>query len=331
MSCATFEAFLPRFFATICHIFLQEEYVFLGVRTQSVSKLLLSIQTGGIGFPKFLLDVAREVARPVCHDSEIFLPVLDLNFDGDSLVPGTGLSPIFSTDMAWNFLSEEHRRPVVAERLVPSPLIAFIDDGVSADVEMISTWRYNSVMLLRPLNNGAASPLPNEVVVRTARNSPSLSLERELNDQTPWTVKERFAPEPQTDLSTATVSQANQVYAQIAQGQVAVDHPRLNKRVLIFAFRPNRNELSAWVRQAANGFSHVRGFPQIVALESLHLFGVEFDERFPTRTHHSKTPPSKGPKQRTFNSRPKMLPPAVEKGNSKPMKRRHVEEDSTET
>jgi len=309
---ASLQAFAERFLATYAHICLNEEYKLFSIQTDSTKKLLASIQIEGGAYPRWLIDVCREICRPMAYGSSIFIPVFGLDFDGDNVAfPGTGLSPQWSTIWSRLFPESDSVRPVVGERLVVAPFVGFLREGVlCASHSDLATFRREAMLTLQTCRQGC-------VGFRDGTSPPVRKNGRgqcitPVHDFLPniigqYDVVENLAINDVFTLDALPAVILNRINGEFIEGNRNINiAPQGQPEDVRLLFYPRTNaQITVWVRDAILQRRPAIGLPSPVEIVAQYPRMTHYSMRFPGDTYHSRTPQGKGPTQKTTRSKGK--------------------------
>jgi len=303
---AELTTYARRLLATIAHIFLNQEYLAASISTDSATKLLKSVVIDGVVIPRWFIDICRETVRPMVSYHTVFLPVFNLDYDGNSVVPGTGLSPASSFIWTKPFAQNLDPRELIVERLTPAPLFGRVNEGIMCFQEYISDTRYNCCLNLRTLHNGTRAYKASEVKVRkTPRNTPfEFTLSR--NDTMQHSIIDRWNLSAPINLEIKDQNELNNFLLTYANGHWVIDHPEIGTPIVVLTFQGDLASTSKWVTNSLSRVLPNAARPPIVEMKDYHLLGLHFSKRFPSDEKHSKSPtPSGKGSQRQSRSNPK--------------------------
>jgi hypothetical protein len=268
----TFTQWANRFLATMLHVFLNEEYKMAGIPTDSPRKLLTSLVADGGLVPVYMVDLVREIARPMARSATVFIPALNLDFDGDAAFGGTGLSPAFSSWFC-QFIDHEFLVPLITERLVPAPLVAFVGtEGVLVDNADIASERYKNCLALRQLHNGCrAYDLTHRPGFRkTARGTP-LVPRNVRHPASVWELRDRFDPCPPIDVAEDAGFFVPALQA--LQSSCVIDHHRLKRMTVVLHYESDPASMDAWVNRQRCAYGVTPSLPTVSDLHNQHRYG----------------------------------------------------------
>lgn len=307
---ADFLAFARRFLAACGHLHLNEEYKSVGVKTESPSKILASFTGTDTVFPRWLLDITREILRPMATQTAIFLPAFACDYDGRSVVPGLGMS-LATTSHITRFvkklrLSSEDVRPLVAEKLLPAPLMVSDGPYIYANHDDVAGWRYNAFLNTRHLLHGCDG-YANASDVHLRKQDRGQDLDIQWITDPAENLLDRWDEPAQIDVSLdvanipANAPVQNQLFIDLARnGIVMLDHPVLNRNCIIMYYDVDMPTRNVWIdRMISSDKAISTGKPPVESRKISHRYGLEYSRRFPTTQYHSKTPPQRGAPQQT--------------------------------
>lgn len=308
----SFNSFCRRFLVMSFHMMLNREYQRIGVPTESFGKLMASVNpTRGVEVPRILLDICREIARPMEFNGTIFVPWLNADFtDGQAPCAGIGIpAPAFERFGAYFAKSKLETRNLIEEHILPSPLGVF-DGAYGALSDDLAIWRREALDILRPLHNGckvygqngartifnrASVPDENDQInVWNPRLvTRNLLIERNIDEVEQLTVDTWATPEPIeinaffNDLGIMDDAAVLRYSMLFTRGERIIDGrfwffiaPTVAERMDV---------LNDW-------FSYLRGglpsLPPIRRYRKIVLNGLLMSHRFPTDVRHSTTPPT---------------------------------------
>jgi hypothetical protein len=300
----TWRSFCHGILRSMMHIINHPLYRMAGYTTDNPSKVIHSI-TENCEIDTWLIDVCREVARPMARDRILYVPYLPKPYalardracymyglDLEQTVRVTGalkaLKEIFFAGMSWTC------RSLMKEDVTIAALAVTDGEFLFADPEM-ATWRFQASRLLSHFINGCLIPTtdrpqPPQVF------EPWIATMVSLSDIDPEAVLETnfvptppmYQPQPERamDAYHAAISTQNFITPEGA-------------RILVYYTIDRAVTYNAWLDRAE---SRSTSIPPIVYKRSLVRDLLHAESRFPTEDKHSKTPVKNDP-QGTVNSK----------------------------
>jgi len=266
------------------------------LETDSFKKLLAN-SFAGAQVPKYLIDLCREVARPMYTRNKIFVPYIDADADrhGQGTFPGIGIGPaqvkVVSTILK-NIKDKLHynlpMRTLIQEDVTVAPFCS--SDGKFNFVEPhISTQRKSSWNCLRHLRNGFQRPLGN------------LKSYRFPNDNAVWdvvltTVSESHVPDlrdsivqPDAYLPPDGITNALLLIA-ASQGIFIDCDPAAATHDWRFFMYYDKTRLDKYSDWFSGKFGTVSLLPPPHGIDTDIRFMTRYTERFPNFETRSSTP-----------------------------------------
>lgn len=140
------------------HLSLNDEYKLAGITTDSPGKL--RAQFGESPVVQWLIDVCREICRPMIHSGAIFIPIIPVHAECATSGPLPNLG-VCSSDTAfvnrtlYGVLEITSVRDLVGEKLLIAPL-SVADGEYTFQHSTTSSWRKEAFDLLRHFVNGCS-------------------------------------------------------------------------------------------------------------------------------------------------------------------------------
>lgn len=271
--------------------------------TDSSSKVLASAIGRETPVDRWLIDICREVARPMARNKTLYVPFIEHGkHRGSRPLPYFGL-----TTGASAFICETYRgyfnligldfdsnsRTMCEEDLTVAPLT--VSDGAYffADPEM-ATWRYKASMSLMTFINGAKTWKQDDprLSITVDDDLPILSPSRIITAEHKYVPSYDNIPWPDAlDLKLSTLDQ----YDNVMQGKPV---QLLNEQRIVLYWTTNRSTTYASWFQTAKTINS--SLPPLDEHKELTSACLHLATRYPTEEAHSKTPKSTGASQGTI-------------------------------
>jgi hypothetical protein len=295
------------------HLALQLEYKLGSIETDSPGKILA--QLGEFEVPRWLIDICREICRPISDKSIVYVPIVQGSWTRKARsgpLPSIGIDPSYSAFVALELKKfEVDMRLLTAERLTVSPYCYAEGEHLLVHPSM-ATWRKFAFYQLQHFQNGCFSLTDSELKATRLR--------RALHGVAPAPVKQPapLALLPQDTIPLPPSSLAflvDRIRARYAAPQLA---PVLMATMLgiaqsvidseAFQYAPAAGlapqgfiilyyasdvmaKYNAWT---ARRVSTAQGLPPEVSRNIVIERSTTVSDRFPTEEMNSKTPPDSG-------------------------------------
>lgn len=300
-----------RFIVAYLHLALEVEYKHADVYTESTGKIISQCFGTAGEVPSWLIDVCREIARPMVHDKFVYIPWLNADFDSSDLpVNGFGFDVTATLPISiWCKQIGVPSRVPKTERLMPSPL--FVSDAqVVYTHDEIQEWRYDACLALRHLVNCTRAYSKNGInrpVLRKTNRGQKLVILRRPNgfyDNETFT-NELTAPVPVDLMAMYPPWLRAQMYGRILNSIMTgtlFEEQIVGTRLIFFEMMDVDLRIQMGVEWFQSMSGGIPGLPKPTDLKPVWYYGINYSCRFPSEANHSSTPPSRGAQKSTWKS-----------------------------
>jgi hypothetical protein len=285
------------FIKVYAHVINRDIYNRVGVRSDSLKKFeALVFGTGA--FPRFLLDLAREIARPMYFNHTVFYPVFTqgdvvakspMGFQGitasNSSKFSIGVGKLYR---AAGYTGPEPR-PIAPEDVRLAPL--YVHDGdYSYYNEDVASWRKSAQYVLQHVVNGSMVDEPPNNLAAAAGEGINVIFAA-VSEDADLQVRQ-FEQAPREELfdlpgdAGGALVQATVLAAIVGSVNAVVNGVQY---LWLFWVNDRQNIQNDWLGAGAVNAHLPRG---IEATKTIRILETDYPMRFPTSESHSRSPRS---------------------------------------
>lgn len=290
----TFKNFALGVLQGYTHIQLRHIYLRCGQRTDSVSKIK-NLVFGEIDAPRFLIELCREICRPIVTGNTVYVPVpIPEHKSSSDKLPWMGMGAaqakaIYGMLRHLPFFKDEKNWKVIQEEGVLSALMTVADGEYSFVDQATATWRKEAWYNLMHFRNGTIVPAKDPAVIAGIPWTPH---RRQPTDdpiyQDDVAVPVQF--EYGNDLSN---NELVKLYQAILRNQ-DFERPDGTFRVWLYFDNKRENTYNEWFRDQKSLGGQLPRIERRLARIRVMLAYINREPRnprFPSEENPSRTPP----------------------------------------